>query len=672
MKSTKRSDYFFGLHNDFHAKPEEGLVVGATLEECDIREICENLRPGFIQIDCKGHPGWTSYPSALGNAMPHFKGDPLSLWRKVTKEYGVKLYVHYSGVYDTKYCEEHPDERVMKADGSYRASVRLDSKYFDELFIPQLSELAEKYGVDGVWVDGDCWAVALDYRPETISKFEQTLGINLNGNPPKSKDDPYFNEFLDFTREQYRAVLRHYIDVLHSKYPDFEICSNWAFSDQMPEEVCADVDFLSGDLNPYQSFNSSRYAARMICQHGLHWDLMAWNFRHRAFSEAVSAPKHPTQIMQEAASVISLGGGFQDYVMQHNDGSPNMVQIRNLLPVAEFLRQREPYCFKGKPIHQAVMLVSTFDRYHQMNRPFNREGMEKYIGLISLLCDSGVSLETAFESTLKKNLREYPLVVVPEIYHDLPDDIFEDLKEYVQQGGNLCIVGSKTAMLFSDKGFGFTASYFNEHIDAINNATVENGHNNPNLESSCLPYYFSLDGNTFGATLGGCKIETAQGNPRVPATLHTSMRASGVPCSSVFTLGRGTVSVIGIDLGTQYYKGAQFLHRVLIKNTILTQFSPLAKIESAVGTLELTCLSKDNRLMLQLVNANGNHNDPVCLTEEQIPPVVDIVVSVGCDKKPKEILLQPDGKKLAFTFKDGRAYVNIARVDIHSILEVIF
>ena len=67
----RRSESFFGLHFDFHAQPKYGLQ-GKSLNEEDIRRICRTLKPDFIQIDCKGHPGWASYPTELGNAMPEF------------------------------------------------------------------------------------------------------------------------------------------------------------------------------------------------------------------------------------------------------------------------------------------------------------------------------------------------------------------------------------------------------------------------------------------------------------------------------------------------------------------------------------------------------------------------------------------------------------------------
>ena len=78
MKKT-RKDSFLGVHLDYHAKPEDGLVQGKGLREEDIRRICQLLKPDFIQIDCKGHPGWASYPTKIGNAMPEFEKDTLAL-----------------------------------------------------------------------------------------------------------------------------------------------------------------------------------------------------------------------------------------------------------------------------------------------------------------------------------------------------------------------------------------------------------------------------------------------------------------------------------------------------------------------------------------------------------------------------------------------------------------
>lgn len=663
----RRKDCFFGLHNDFHAKPQEGIVIGATLTEADIRTICETMKPDFIQIDCKGHPGYTSYPSKLGNAMPHFAGDPLALWRRITKEYGIGLYMHYSGVYEIKYTGEHPEDSAIAADGTPTTSVRLDGDYMHRVLIPQISELVDNYQIDGLWIDGDCWLARPDYRSETVAKFEADTGISLGGTLPANPGDPYFDEYMEFSREQYRTYLRTYVDILHEKYPDLQICSNWAFSDHMPEAVCANVDFLSGDFNPLHSFNSSRYAGRYLAQQNVPWDLMAWGCRFQSYGTPLTIPKHPIQSMQEAASVISLGGAFQNYVLQYPDGSPNTAHWQTLGSLSDFVRARQPFCFRGKPMPQAAMLVSTYDRFAEMTRSYSRDGCEKLIADTALLCDSGLSLTVVAEHTLEGRYDAYPLIVVPELYKGLRDETVAALRAYVENGGSLCLMGAKTAQFFAEKGFPFAVSPNKEMPDLPNNSDCENGHQGIQYKAG-VPYYFTMDGVHFGSVVGAWEV-TADGE--TIGTLHRNMRSAGVPFAKLIGMGKGTLAVIAADIGSQYAEYAQYLHRDMIKRVADALYTPLVKIERACGLLELTCLEKDGRLMIQLVNAGGQHANDTCASEDFLPPVMDITLSIANERQPKRLVLQPEGRELPFTTDGDRTVVTLDRVDIHSIIQVI-
>ncbi len=158
----RRSDSFLGVHFDFHAG-SDCTEVGRNTTRGMIENILTRVRPDYLQIDCKGHPGISSYPTKVGNPAPGFVGDPLKLWREVTAERGVGLYMHYSGVWDNEAVRLHPDWARVKPDGN--PDDRLTSvfgPYVDRLLIPQLRELAGEYGVDGAWIDGECWAVAPD------------------------------------------------------------------------------------------------------------------------------------------------------------------------------------------------------------------------------------------------------------------------------------------------------------------------------------------------------------------------------------------------------------------------------------------------------------------------------------------------------------------------------
>ena len=429
---------YFGLHFDFHASPDRsgGCSIGETLQEEDIRRICRELRPDFLQVDSKGHPGWASFPSRMGNAMPRFTGNPLQVWRQVTREEGVALYAHYSGVFDTRYKTLHPDESAKGPDGKPdKRAVRTNGSYADSLLIPQLCELALDYGLDGTWVDGECWAAAADYDPRTVAGFKKETGLDARIDS---------SAFRGYCRELFRRYLRHYVDSVHACCPDFKVCSNWAFSDEMPEAVCAGVDFLSGDFREEDSMYWARYTGRAICKQHRPWDLMAWSFRR---APGGHVPKHPVQLMQEAATILSLGGGFQVYVTQKRDGSPRTERVLELKPLADFVHARREWTFGGEPRKQAAVLLSTFDHYESDKGLFSRAGCESVMGLVNILCDAGRSVTLLSEHDLP-DAAQYPVILVPGLRTGLAPETVDALKEYARSGGSLVLLGAKTAEVF--------------------------------------------------------------------------------------------------------------------------------------------------------------------------------------------------------------------------------
>ena len=173
----KRADSFLGIHFDFHAG-EDCTEIGKNTTPAMIENIIDLVRPDYLQIDCKGHPGVSSYPTKVGNPAPGFVGDPLRVWREVTARRGVALYMHYSGVWDSHAVAEHPGlGRGQRGRQTQRPSATsLFGPYADQLLIPQLRELAGDYGVDGVWVDGECWASVPDYGEAALRAFRAGHG----------------------------------------------------------------------------------------------------------------------------------------------------------------------------------------------------------------------------------------------------------------------------------------------------------------------------------------------------------------------------------------------------------------------------------------------------------------------------------------------------------------
>ena len=103
----KRYESSFGLHFDFHSGPNNN--VGATLREEDIRAICRTVKPDFLQIDCKGHPGWASYPTKLGNSTRGIVFDTLEMWRRKYENDRLTPFYGSDGSEPTIPCCSQPD-----------------------------------------------------------------------------------------------------------------------------------------------------------------------------------------------------------------------------------------------------------------------------------------------------------------------------------------------------------------------------------------------------------------------------------------------------------------------------------------------------------------------------------------------------------------------------------
>jgi len=439
----KRADAFLGIHFDFHAGDDCDRVGARTTPEI-VELVIDKVQPDYIQIDCKGHRGYSSYPTKAGNPAPGFVGDPLRVWRDVTRQRGIALFLHYSGVWDYHAARAHPGWAAVNADGKPNSrATSVFGPYVDKLMVPQLRELAGEYGVDGVWVDGDCWGTTPDYGQTAVREFCKQTGAE---SAPRRAGEPYWNEWMDFHRDGFRRYVRHYVDELKSSHPDFQVISNWAFSDHMPEPVSANVAGLSGDFSPDDSVNSARFAGRCLEDQGVPWDLMSWSFSRKTRKQ-----KPAVQLMQEAAVVLAMGGGYQAYFKQDRDGAVrDLAEMDVMAEVAQFCRDRQAYCHRSVAVPQIALLYSTAGHYRESPRLFHWAGSNGVAILrraLTQILQNQYGVQILSEHHLKGKMSKWPVIIVPGWNH-LEPDFRDELAAYAKNGGSLLLIGPGPAELF--------------------------------------------------------------------------------------------------------------------------------------------------------------------------------------------------------------------------------
>ena len=638
----KRSESFLGMHFDFHAGPDCQEVGKRTTRE-SIERLLEAVRPDYVQIDCKGHSGFSSYPTRAGTPAPGFVGDPLRIWREVTAEKGVGLYMHYSGVWDGQAVAQHPEwARVTEKGERDSRLTSVFGPYVDQLLIPQMKELADAYDVDGVWVDGECWAVDRDYAEPVLKAFQEQTGIQ---SVPRARADPGWYEFSEFCREGFRRYVRRYVDEVHRHDSGFEIASNWAFSSMMPEKVTIDVDFISGDFSPTNSLNSARVEGRCMALQGKPWDLMAWSFSHL---DGLFSTKTAQQLEQEAALVMALGGGFQAYFPQRRDGSVREWQFPVMAEVARFCRERQPFCHRAAPIPQIGLIYSTgaFYRTNQMLfAPWGGE-LVPLQGLLQSLLDSQHVVDVVSEHHLTEGINRYPLLVYPE-WETIEPAFKQTLVDYVRQGGSLLVVGPRTAALFQEE-----LDVNLEGAPAVQVSGLEFGGHVTGIQS-----LFQR------ATLG------SRAKPFGNVRRENEVDGPAEVAASITRLGEGSIAAIYLSLGERYANSTTTVSRDFLHALVREMFpAPMVEVEGS-HHIDVTATRLGERLLINLVNTAGPHGNAKVNVHDDIPPVGPLNVSIRCPR-PASVLLQPGGRTLEYEYRDDRLQVTVPRVAIHDIIEI--
>ena len=79
---------------------------------------------------------------------------------------------------------------------------------------------------------------------------------------------------------------------------------------------------------------------------------------------------------------------------------------------------------------------------------------------------------------------------------------------------------------------------------------------------------------------------------------------------------------------------------------------------------------KRGKLILNLVNAAGPHDNEKVLVHDEIPPVGPLEITLNVPARPKKIMLQPENKPLSFTYREGAVQCSVPSLKIHEMIVV--
>ena len=644
----RRSESFFGMHFDFHAKKDQ-VNIGSFCDYETIDRLLREVKPDYVQCDTKGHEGISSYPTKTGTRADEMKGDILKMWRDETKKHDVALFSHYSGVWDAEAITQHPDWGAVNADGKPdEMAVSVFGPYVDELMLPQLRELAKDYEMNGVWVDGDCWGAVEDYSHWARDAYKRETGLDL----PKEDDLKGREDYRNFCRRAFLEYVNHYCSEIHKDYPDYQVASNWLYTAYVPEPETVGVDFVSGDYSPSNSLNSARFEGRAMQNLEKPWDLMCWGFTSKP-----RVSKELVQLCVEASEVISLGGGFCIYNPQLV-GSVEKQYIGKWARLAKFCREREETCHKAKPVHEGAIIFSKQASYcckksvFRRWSPDNNKYGEDIRGILTALLDAGYSTEILqshqFLNLSDEELSEFGFFVINDL-ETIENEIKERLKKYVRGGGEVIVCGPCSAKVF-EKELGVKVSYTPD---------------GEKYETSVV------SGDMYAPLVSEVAEVTPDGADVLDWYYLSKFKKKDEKniFSTVKSDGKG--KWIGIYLSYCEYQYARSTSLRDITDNLVKMNYPRKKVEIENTHIpEVILTEKNGKLNVNLINTSGPHADSRCLSYDEITPLHNLHISVEYPHLPGSVIEIPSGKRLNYEYRNGRVELVLDKIEIHSVITI--
>jgi hypothetical protein len=375
---------------------------------------------------------------------------------------------------------------------------------------------------------------------------------------------------------------------------------------------------------------------------------MAWGFSWNG-SDMPMNIKSAVQLKQEAAEIIAMGGGVQFYFQQNRDLSIKPWIAGMLQDIGEFCRERQPYTHKAVPVPQVALLYPSESYQRSSPVPYSRS-LSMLQGTLYSLLDGQNCVEILMEHHLSGNMSKYPLIIVPECNY-LSDSFIAELRQYARNGGRLLVIGAETAGLFRE----------------------ELGIESYTKQAKSQVFFES------GGRIGSARTEIADIKLRPDANAYSMFyrgsdfnAPSDMIAASISNSGSGRVAGIYFNAGSCYSEYKTPLLRDFLSEIISELYrDPLVRV-SGSQLVHVALNRLNGKTYVNLINVAGEHTNQTAIGYDQVPALENLEVSIRTETKPSAIMLQPEGKKLKFSYKDGISTVKVGRLALHSILEISF
>jgi len=616
---------------------------------------------------------------------PNLRRNFLEEILKACRANGIKIMFYYVAL-DTRIPKEWRrigfNEKVKNISPEISPtfiSPCFNSPYLEEFVIPEVEELA-KYNPDGFFFDIISQTINNPcYSKYCREKFRKEFGREI----PTQKNDPFWRIYLKWQRSVVDNFEKRISESIKRINSEILIGFNYSHTLRKPETPPPYLDYMTVDVVEGERTASNILSISQECRYlstlNKPFDVMNTRFLYW-WSDWRLKPSE--SLKQECATILANGGKCFIGDKLYPDGNLDKKVMEVIGGLFSFIKEREKYCNGAKPIPYIGILHSSSSYYNQLISSFNfntvhAESLNSIRGAHKSLVESSFHFNILNEDTLLKDIFSYRTIILPEQNY-LKKDIIKRLKEFVKNGGGL--ISSYKSGFFDEEGtlqeeifellgnkYEKEYPYSSGYIEAVNENLKEKIDNFPILVECKI-----IEVNPTTSQVLASLVNPLWENKEFIATpVGPKGEKSNYPYITLNQYGRGKVIFIAGEIFKTYWEKNDPYLKYLIRNLVNLVTSDKLLEVKAPPCLEVSLFQKENKKILHLVNSHTEKVLSGISFAEFIPPIYGIKVRLKIERKPKEIIQQPEKKRIEFTYKEGYIEFKVPEVKIHTAIEVI-
>ncbi|MBI1897789.1 MAG: beta-galactosidase trimerization domain-containing protein [Acidobacteria bacterium] len=681
----------------------------------DAEKLAESLANAGAQVAftfqgfSQDHFGISYFPTRLGPMHKNLRGrDNLRDYIESLHKRNIKILGYYSFP-DKAVWDRNPDWRQVGADGKEMRSGNFGGPLcpnspYHEHYVARVTEIAEKYDLDGFMLDGASFSAAPGcYCRYCERKFRERYGRGM----PRQRTG-YEEDWRGFLQFRFDCMQEFYQDVYnafrkvrprmlytHNAFDlrgpawgggeDYErtlvlddiVTSIGSWGGSIGDEPVRNVDLIwkTGFLTRYLKGISDKAV----------WMQMGAYMYNRDYQ---ALPVHELKLA--AYSIITNGGSPVYITNTFPDGTVDQVLSERMAAVFQDVAAKREYLEDTGELDFAALYFSRESQiFTDSAAPEERRYLSSFEGAYKALTEEHIPFRIIGRAALTpKRLGAYKVLILPDTAV-LDDAQSRAIEDFVQKGGAL-IATARTSLIDGHgkhrSNFALAKLYRADYVNPVNYHTSF-------IKSTKHSICEGIDPRESIPHRNGQQVKV-RAHPGAETAAHVMLPATEVvpavrpfsfstdvapgpvsdwPAALASGTGSGRVVYFAGDISGIYGKYGYPSLRKLLANAVRWGAGGKLPLEvKAPLAVEARCFRQGSRHLVHLMNyitsqlRMSRSGGPAA---EEVIPVNDISIRLDTGgRMPQRVFLASNKQELKHQMNEGSVLVTVPRIDVHDIV----